>query len=191
MTVGSEPQPRHGGHAPVVSVTITVSGQRDWDLWPGGTWLFHLSNYTSGDDSQSFNHCIDSSMASLGVHATAFPCHHLSTWHTQHIHISLFFNHLLWHTWHPVCAHTQPTQAGSIPLPTGAHWFLTPVTPGCKLHSTASFTAPTRQQDQPRTTTPHYRHTKTPPCWFFFFFFPLFTGAQLSFLLWATSNIMM
>lgn len=62
--------------APPVSHTSPVTGQRARDLRPGETWLFHLSNYTSGgterDDGQSVHHCIDSSTANLGVHITAF-----------------------------------------------------------------------------------------------------------------------
>lgn len=94
-------------------VCITVTGQWDWDIWPVETWLFHLSNYTSGgrggvDDSQSVNHWIDSSTVNLS--SCRSPPHAIIFHHDAHSTSSTslcFFNHLSWHLWHTVCANTH------------------------------------------------------------------------------------
>lgn len=143
LEVGSGLQLCHSGYAPLALVTITVTGQWDWDLWPVQTWLFHLSNYTSGgtrrDDSQSVNHCVDSSTANLSVHSFPAIIFHHDT-HAPAAHHSVFsitlcdicdvlYAYRCVHARTHTHAPTHSTPTGLIPLLTGAHWFLTPATP--------------------------------------------------------------
>ncbi len=128
-------------------VTITVTGQWDWDLWPIETRLFHLSHYTWGgtgrDDSQSVNHCIDSSTANLWVCTLMpfLPSSFIVT-HTHQQHITLFFQSRLWHLWRTVyarkhahtythahkCTRTQPTHWAN-PITNWSSLVLNPCTP--------------------------------------------------------------